>query len=75
MESNNSPEIPDMWETSDIPTLPSGGRMYDAGTVGQRGKVEGVDSVTGGWCVGDAEADRNGREDDGVGCLLSLIHI
>ena len=37
MESNDSPEIPDRGETSDIPGLPSG--------VSRRSK-EGIDNVT-----------------------------
>ena len=28
MESNDSPEIPDRWETSDIPGLPSGYQLW-----------------------------------------------
>ena len=34
MESNDSPEIPDRGETSDIPGLPSGGVLHEVICVG-----------------------------------------
>ena len=39
MESNDSPEIPDRGETSDIPGLPSGVGHTDRNTDGQTDKV------------------------------------
>ena len=45
MESNDSPEIPDRGETSDIPGLPSGGEEVGRGQI--RGdEMRGGDSVS-----------------------------
>ena len=44
MESNDIPEIPDRWETSDIPRLPSGG----GGTLEMNVTIEQSESVANG---------------------------
>ena len=48
MESNDSPEIPDRGETSDIPGLPSGGKNNGSREKSKRvdSKVESNDSAT-----------------------------
>ena len=42
MESNDSPEIPDRGETSDIPGLPSGGALEEDGGDKRLGQLEFV---------------------------------